>query len=220
MGALSSLLLLTGLLFIVYNLILNLTNLTRIVNYCFDTNSLDQYWSLFYKACFHKKAIYSSIIISVISAFLFIVISPLIFIKGIFAQKEMEERRSSGAHFKYADTDLIEKKFGFSNINELGIDKFESTATGNVKLDFVLAMGYIEEHCKNKNLKITQSVFETYDLNNKMRVLIPVTIGIGEKSYPMYLIYNQEHKDSYQKINPILKENHFENALYLSVVPM
>lgn len=220
MDGLSFLFLLIGLLFIVYNLVLNLTNLTRIINYCFDTNSLDHYWSLFQEACLHRRAIYSSIIISIVGALIFIVISPIIFVKRIFAQKQMAERHSSGAYFKYADDNLTEKKFSFSNLNELGIDKFESIATGNVKMDFALAMGYIEEHCRNKNLKVTQSVFETYDLNNKMRVLIPVSIEAGEKVYPLYLIYNQEHKESYQKINPILKDNHFENALFLSIIPM
>lgn len=220
MNGLSFFLFLIGLLFIVYNLIINLTNLTRIVNYCFDTNSLDHYWSLFHEACLHRRAIYSSIIISIAGAFLFIIISPIILVKGIFARKQMEERYRSGAYFKYTNDDLTEKKFGFSNLNELGIDKFEPIATGNVNADFALAMAYLEDHCRNKNLKITQSVFETYDLNNKMRVLIPVSIESGERVYPLYLIYNQEHKDSYQKINPILKDNHFENALFLSIIPM
>jgi hypothetical protein len=213
-------LLLIGLLFIVYNLVLNLTNLSKIINYCFDSNSIEHYWSLFYEACFHRKAIYSSIIIAVIGFFIFIIIAPIILIKGIFEQKKMEERYLSGAYFKYADSNLIEKKFSFSNLHELGIDRFESTATGNVRVDLALTMGYIEEHCRNKKMRINQNVFETYDLKNKMRVLIPVTIETGEKTYPVYLIYNQEHKDAYQKINPALKENHFENALYLSVIPM
>lgn len=46
----------------------------------------------------------------------------------------MEERYLSGAYFKYADSNLIEKKFSFSNLHELGIDRFESTATGNVRV--------------------------------------------------------------------------------------
>ena len=132
----------------------------------------------------------------------------------------MEERHNSGAYMKYTNSSLTEKKFSFCNLNELGIDKFEPKATGDVKLDFALILANIEEYCNNKNLEVTQNIFETYDLKNKIRVQIPVTLEAGERTYPMYLIYNQEHKDSYQKINPILKDNHFENALYLSIIPM
>ncbi|WP_316803258.1 hypothetical protein [Pedobacter nototheniae] len=209
-----------GLIFILYNLILNLTNLTRIVNYCLDTGSLDHYWSLFYEACFHRRAIYSSIIISLIGLLIFIVIAPIVIIKGIFTEKQMEKRHNSGAYFKYTDSNLTDQKFSYSNLHELGIDKFESTATGKINIDFALVMGYIEEHCRNKKIKINQSVFQTYDLSNKMRVLIPISIEKAERVYPLYLIYNDEHRESYQKINPTLKENHFENALYLSLIPM
>lgn len=212
--------LLVGLLFIEYNSILNLSNLTKIINYCFDTNSLDQYWLLVGEACLHRRAIYSTIIISSIAAFMYILLLPIILIRGIFFKKKMEARYHSGAYFRYADGYLTDKKFDFSNLHELGIDKFEQETTGNVKIDFAMVMAQIEEHCGTKDLNITQNVFEIYDLRNKMRVLIPVTIEVGERTFPLYLIYTQEHRDAYQKINPVLKDNHFENALYLSLIPI
>lgn len=220
MQGLSFLLLLIGLLFIVYNSILNLTNLTKIINYCFESNSLDKYWNLVEEACLHRRAIYSTIIISAIAAFVYLVLLPIILIRGIFFKKKMEARYHSGAYFRYADRYLTNKKFDFSNLHELGIDTFEHDTTGNVKIDFAMVMGQIEEFCDNKNLNITKNFFEVYDLSNKMRVLIPVTIEIGERTFPLYLIYTQEHRDAYQRINPVLKDNHFENALYLSLIPI
>lgn len=92
MQGLSFLLLLIGLLFIVYNSILNLTNLTKIINYCFESNSLDKYWNLVEEACLHRRAIYSTIIISAIAAFVYLVLLPIILIRGIFFKKKMEAR--------------------------------------------------------------------------------------------------------------------------------
>jgi len=195
-------------------------NFTKIVSYCWDNNSLSAYWSLVFKACFHIKAIYSSIIMAVISIAVFIVIAPIILIRRPFLESKMAQRQNSGEVFNYTDASLNEQKFTYSNLNELGLEKFEPTATGNVRMDFALTAGYIDEHFRKEKIYITQNVFETYDLSNKMQALIPISIETNEKVYPLYLIYNQEHKDSYHKINPILKANNFENALYLSLIPM
>lgn len=216
----STLLFCIAIIIIGYNLIINISNLSKVVSFCFESNSTTHYWSLFKEGCLSRRAIYSSLIAMVIGVLVFIVILPIIAIRGLFEKNQMEENYLSGAHFRYTDTNLSETKFCFSNLEELGVDKFEPKATGRVNLDLMLAMGYIEKAFINKGLKAEINPFEVYDLKNNIRVLIPATVEAEEKSYPLYLIYNEEHKAAYQKINPVLKENHFQNALYLSVIPV
>jgi len=213
-------LLLVGLVFIIYNLANNMSNFTRIVSYCWETGSVNDYWDLVFKACFHIRAIYSSIIMAVIAFSVFVVITPIILVRGIFVESRMAKRHSSGEVFKYADLNLHDQKFIYSNISELGLGKIEPTATGNVRIDLELAVGYIDDHFRKEKTYINQNVFESYDLSNGMQVQIPISIETADKVYPLYLIYNQNHKESYNKINPILKANNFQNALYLSIVPM
>ncbi|GAA4202293.1 hypothetical protein GCM10022289_16840 [Pedobacter jeongneungensis] len=203
---------------ILYNLIINLTNLSNIVEYCFETGSLDDYWDLFYKACISRRAIYSSIIAAVIGFLTFIIIAPFVIIKGIVLGKKVAYDISSGAIFKYENYNLLNTKFAYTNIAQLGIDRFESTATGNLAVDLPLIMAYIEQACDTNGIKIKQQLMQYYDLVNEMQVQVPLIIETGEKVFPVYLIYTEQHKESFQKIGPLLKENHFENAIYFSIL--
>jgi hypothetical protein len=206
--------------FILYNLVINLTNLSKIVDYCFDTGSLDDYWSLFYKACTSRRAIYSSIIAVVIGFLTFIAIAPFVIMKGIIAGKKVAKDISTGAYFKYETENYLNTKFAYTNIEQLGIERFESTTTGNLAVDLPLIMAYIEQACDTNSIKIKQELMQYYDLVGEMQVQVPLIIEIGEKVFPVYLIYTQQHRESFKKIEPLLKENHFENALYFSIINM
>jgi len=216
----AALLFFVGLIFILYNLILNLSNLTRIINYCFDAGSLTHYWSLFYEGCFHRRAIYSSVIIAIIGFLVFIVIAPFVLIKGIFQEKKEQEMQVAGSVFRYENRSLTDTQFLYSNIEDLGIEKFECTATGNPAIDFALIMGFIDQGCEKQSIKIIQSPLQTYDLKNNVRVIIPLTLELGEKVFPVYLLYNEMQKNAYLKIKPVLTANHFEPALYFSILPL
>ena len=202
------------------NLVLNLTNLTRIVNYCFETGSLDQYWILFYKGCIHARAIYSSIFMIIIGVLIFIVIAPFILISGATRRKEIQDKIKDGLYFDYQDLDLQDKTFTFTNIQELGIEKFRIEAKGNIRIDCINTMIEIADQCEKIGLKIEQEVLQHYDLDNKKKVTVPMVVNVGEKVFPVYFIYNEFQKQAYHKINPALKANHFENAIYFSVINM
>jgi hypothetical protein len=220
MQAFAAIFLLIGIFLILYNLVINLTNLSKIVGFCFDTGSLDEYWNLFYEACVSRRAIYSTIAIGIIGFLVFIAIAPFVIIKGVVSDKKITANINSGAYFKYENYNLVNKNFSYTNIDQLGIESFDMTVTGHLNIDLPFLMTYIQERCDAKKLKIEQNLMQYYDLENKMHIQVPLIIETGEKVYPLYLIYNQQHKDAFQKISPLLKENHFENALYFSILPV
>ncbi len=49
-------------LILIANLIINSGNLFKIITYCYHTNSILKYWSLFFKTSYSARAIFSSII--------------------------------------------------------------------------------------------------------------------------------------------------------------
>ena len=79
-----------GILILIINLFINSGNLFKIVSYCFQTNSISQYWTLFFKSSVSGRAVISSILGFILALLIFIAITPFFLIrKSIKGKKKL-----------------------------------------------------------------------------------------------------------------------------------
>lgn len=67
-----------GGIIILINIVIQFSNLIGIIKYTFATNSLENYWTYFFKGNFSGRALISSLIALVIAFFMFILIAPIV----------------------------------------------------------------------------------------------------------------------------------------------
>src|SRR5689334_18028327 len=107
-------------LIIVYNLFVNIANISIIVKYCIANNSVVEFWSLYFKHCFSLRAIYSSVFGFVISILLFFILIPIVLIRKFIFKKEINSMISNGLVFEYKNTELPQGSWFYSNVSDFG----------------------------------------------------------------------------------------------------
>ena len=86
------------------NFFINSANLFKIVRHSFQTNSIDNYWDLFFKNCLSGRAIISSILGFIIAFFVFCIIAPIVLIrKSIYCKKLTLKEDNYPVYFIYDD---------------------------------------------------------------------------------------------------------------------
>jgi len=204
-------------LIVLYNLIINLTNITIIIKYCLGTNTLGEYWNLYFKNCFSFRAIYSSIFGLVLAIFLFIILIPIILIRRILFAKKIQEYQESGSVFKYSNSQLPAGSTFYSNCNDYGFAINKVEATGEVAQDMEKIILSISNFGKENNMEINYDVMkEIYILSTNETVYAPLNLFKDEKNYPVYLLYDDKQIENYKKVKSLLAETGYKDTIYFS----
>jgi hypothetical protein len=222
MDGLRIILLIVAALVIIVNLFINFANIFKIVSYCFQTNSLNQYWSLFFKSCLSGRAIISSIFAIVLGVLVFIIITPFVLIRRATLGKKTAALIEEGILFEYPDLDLQNRNLSFkSNLESLtGISlNKDLKAVGNVRIDATLVVSEIQTKLNAENKAFAFKAMHNITLNNGKDAIIPLFLTIEDKSYPAYFIYNEKHKSQFQKINNRLYNRGYK-CIYFSALGM
>lgn len=205
-------------LIILYNLIVNLTNITIIVKYCLGTNTLDKYWELFFKNCFSFRAIYSSIFGVILAILIFIVLLPIIPIRKVLYAKKMEEYVESGLVFRYNDIDLPVNSTFYSNCNDYGFAINKVEATGKIAQDIENALKSLIDFAEQNNIEIKYDVMkEIFILSRNESAFAPLSLFKDEVNYPVYFLYDDKQVEKYKSVKLALSETGFKNTIYFSV---
>ncbi len=205
-------------LIVLYNLIINLTNITIIIKYCLGTNTLGEYWSLYFKNCFSLRAIYSSIFGLILAIFLFIILIPIILIRRILFAKKMQEYQESGSVFKYSNSQLPAGSTFYSNCNDYGFAINKVEATGEVAQDMEKIILAISAFGKENNIEINYDVMkEIYILSTNETIYAPLNLFKEEKNYPVYLLYDEKQIENYKKIKLMLADTGYKDTIYFSI---
>lgn len=209
-------------LIIIVNLFINFSNIFRIVSYCFKSNTLNQYWSLFFKNCVSGRALISSVFAIIIAVIIFIIITPFVLFRRATIGKKTAALIEEGILFEYQDLNLSDKNVHFnSNLESLtGISLTNDlAATGNVKIDATLVISEIQTKVQAEDKTFSFKAMHNITLNDGKDAIVPVFITIDQKSHPVYFVYNETHKNQFNKINSKLYSRGFK-SIYFSILPM
>lgn len=214
MGAI---LLVIAVIIILFNLIVNLSNITIIIRYCLGTNTLDEYWNLYFKNCFSLRAIYSSIFGLILAIFLFVILIPIILIRRILFAKKMEEYQESGLVFKYNNSQLPAGSTFYSNCNDYGFSINKVEATGEVAQDMEKIILALTTYGEENNIEVKYDIMkEIYILSTNETVYAPLNLFRDEKNYPVYLLYDDKQIEKYKKVKLSLAETAYNDTIYFS----
>ncbi|MCT4629727.1 hypothetical protein [Winogradskyella sp.] len=222
MDGIRIILIIVAALIIIVNLFINFSNIFKIVSYCFKTNSLSQYWNLFFKSCISGRAIISSVFAIVLAIIIFVIITPIVLIRRATIGKKTAALIEEGILFEYQDMNLSEKNITFnSNLQSLlGISLTDDAkATGNIKIDATLVVTEIQSKIEAENKSFSFKAMHNITLNDGKDAIIPLFITIDKTSYPTYFIYNEKHKAQFQKIEKRLYSRGYK-SIYFSVINM
>ena len=220
MDGLRVLLLVAGVIILLINFFINSGNIIKIVKYCFQTNSIANYWDLIFKSCFSGRAIISSIIGLVLGVIIFIIITPIILIRRVLGAKKTNALLDEGLIFQYPDLNLENDKLVFkTNINnELGIQVPNVNASGKLRVDAIIAISEITKECEAKGLKLEYKVMHKLPLENKTEALIPLFLTINNQEIPTYFMYTPTHVQQYNKIRNKLYAAGYKKTIYFSTI--
>ena len=207
-------------LIIIYNLYVNLTNITIIIKYCIANNSVSEFWSLYFKHCFSFRAIYSSVFGLVISILLFFILIPIVLIRKYIFKKEITAMMSNGLVFEYKNTELPQGTWFYSNVTDFGFDMNKINATGNVAEDMENVLNCFLDFAKTTGKEINFDFMkEMYLAENDKTAIAPLLIR--DDSYnnlnPVYLLYNDDQINQYKKVKGLLAETRYKDSIYFSV---
>ncbi|WP_430412227.1 hypothetical protein [Kordia sp.] len=208
-----------GGIIILYNIVIQFSNLSKIIQYSFATNSLGNYWKYYFKNNFSLRALISSIIGLAIAIVIFFIIAPFILYRKYVLKNDVDSQLQSGLMFTYEESYPHIDKEGFfeTNITFLGIKDVDVPIAGNIRVDLVMIMAKISEYCEANNKKVDFKVMEKVKLSNKATATVPVMISLNDRKYPMYLIYTDEHKEKYQEIKKLLFQSGHRDCIFFSV---
>lgn len=218
-----ALFLILGVGIILYNLFVNLSNISIIIEYCYSTNTLDKYWSLFFKNCISGRAIYSSIIAIILAFVIFLFLLPIVVIRGVLFKQEFKRQLESGYVFDYSnvlmdfpnDTKLLTNISDYENFEAR---EYESSASLN--FDAKKVVDSVKEQCSNKKLHFRFKVQQEMYLPSGKTATAPILFYIEDEVYPVYFIYNELQAIQYNNISKLLSDSRFKNTIYFSVLPM
>lgn len=203
---------------VLINFIINLGNISKLVSYCFATNTLDKYWPNFFEHMVSGRAIISSIIGFVVALIIFLLITPFILFRQAVFKKKVLETLSDGRFFEYKDIDIKESENNgfYTNLDEAGLNKNEYSITGKLRIDAITAIASISKQCEEKKINFSYDVMKEIKLNNSKKAVVPLLLKIEEQIYPTYFLYNQEHKNQFKTIRSSLYDSGFKKSLYFS----
>ena len=209
-----------AILILIINFFINSGNLFKIISYCFKTNSIDQYWTLFFKTSMSGRAVISSIIGFVLASIIFILIAPIILIRKYMYGKKTSALLEEGLLFEYQDLNLEnDKLFYNSNLTRItGLNLDNIKATGKLRIDAIILISEVDKICKAQNKEFTYAVMEKVSLNDKKEAMVPVMLTIDGKKLPTYFIFNETHKNQFTKIKNTLYNQGYKNCIYLSTL--
>ena len=209
-----------AILILIINFFINSGNLFKIISYCFKTNSIDQYWTLFFKTSMSGRAVISSIIGFVLASIIFILIAPIILIRKYMYGKKTSALLEEGLLFEYQDLNLEnDNLFYNSNLTRItGLNLDNIKATGKLRIDAIILISEVDKICKAQNKEFTYTVMEKVSLNDKKEAMVPVMLTIDGKKLPTYFIFNETHKNQFTKIKNTLYNQGYKNCIYLSTL--
>lgn len=219
MDGLGIILLIVGGMIILYNIIIQFANLSKIIQYSFATNSLSSYWEYYFKSNFSLRAIISSLIGLVIAIVLFFIIAPFIIYRKFVLKNDPKSQLKSGLMMEYqetysnVDSDALFK----TNVDFLGIKDIHVNTTGMLKLDLMTIVASITEYCDKNNKKVDFAFMEQVKLSTKEVATVPVMMTLNDRKYPLYLIYTNKHQENYDKLKKLLFQSGYRDSIYFSV---
>lgn len=222
MDGIRIILIIVAALIIIVNLFINFSNIFKIVSYCFQTNTLSQYWSLFFKSCVSLRAIISSVFAIILGLVIFIIITPFILIRRVTIGKKTAALIEEGILFEYPDIDLQNENLIFnSNLQSItGISLNQDLkAVGNIKMDARSVISDIQTKLVANNTAFSFKAMHDITLSDGKDAIVPLFITIDKKSYPVYFIYNEKHKSQFQKITNRLYNRGYK-CIYFSIIDM
>lgn len=214
-------LLIIGVCLILYNFIINITNLSIIVRYCLQTNSLDEFWPTYGKLCVSGKAIYSTIISVIFAVPLFLLITPIVLYREKKYGKQLTQAFEGGFVFEYQDNMGIEAKGVelYTNAGIAGLDEIKITATGMVRVDFAMILTDMKAECEKKNFSVRYDVMQHITLGGQ-QAAVPLLFNINGTDYPLYVIYNELQKKQFMSVRETFSRTGINDVIYFSVLPM
>jgi hypothetical protein len=209
-----------AIIIVIINFFINSGNLLKIITYCFKTNSINQYWTLFFKSSVSGRAIISSIIGFVLASIIFILITPIILIRKYIFGKKTSILLEEGLLFQYQDLNLEhENLFYNSNLTQItGLNIDNVKATGKLRIDAIILISELDKICKAQNKAFAYTVMEKVNVNDNKEATVPVMLTIDGKKYPTYFIFNETHKNQFNKIKNTLFKHRYKNCIYLSTL--
>ena len=209
-----------GVLILIINFFINSRNLIKIVSYCYQTNTLSEYWKLFFKSSVSGRAIISSIIGFVLALVIFILIFPIIIIRKNIYGKKISELTENGLLFQYQDLELEKDDIVYiSNINQVSNIKLKDIkVTGKIRIDALIIIGELDAMCKSEKKAFEFSAMEKILLNDNREAIVPILLSIDGKKYPTYFIFNEIHKKQFGKIKNKLYNQGYKNCIYFSTI--
>lgn len=222
MDELRIILLIIGGLIILFNFFINSANIIKIVGYCFQTNTIGKFWELFFKSSASFRAPISTIISLLIAIPIFIIITPIILIKGSIEGKKTTELLNEGLLFEYHEStsNTIALPL-FTNITSvISLDVSAMSLYKNIKTDALLIISEIEKQCKFENKSFNFKIMHSLLLHDKKEAKIPLFLTIDGINYPAYFIYDEIQKIQFEKIKTKLYNIGFKDCFYFSVLKM
>lgn len=220
MSGFGIILLIVGGMIILYNIIIQFANLTKIIQYTFATNSLGNYWEYYFKGNFSARALISSLIGLAIAIVIFFAIMPFVLYRKYVLKNDVDSQLKSGLMFNYEESYPHINKEGFfqTNISFLNIKDVEDIPiAGNIRVDLIIIMAKISEYCEANNKKVDYKVMQKVKLSNKALATVPVMMTVNDREYPLYLVYTDEHKKKYQEMKKLLFQSGYKDCIYFSV---
>jgi hypothetical protein len=208
-----------GILIIVVNFFIHLSNLSKVISYCFKTNRIEDYWELVFKG-YSARAIISSIIGFILALAIYFIIAPIVLIKRIGADKTYKSQLESGYIVEYEDLDLEGKDLHFnSNLQrETGIEIENVDATGKIRIDAIMVIMKLKEHCDVLNKSFIQKAMADVEVTEGQMAKVPLLLTIDGESYPTYFIYADRQREQYEKVRPLLLDAGFKTVLYFTTL--
>ena len=219
MDGLRVVLLVIAILILIVNFIINLTLLTGIIRHCFRTNSLAEYWTLFFKNGLSGRAIISSIIATIMAFALFLVILPFVLLKRFRQGKREAINEEFLLQYSFKDITKENKTF-HTNITDVGLAPINCNATGNIRVDATMVMAEILAQFENEENKPEYKVGQEISVDSEKNARIPIMLKIGKKEYPIYFLYDSENEEAFEKIQNKLYYLGFKKCIYFSVNPV
>ncbi|MEP0212778.1 MAG: hypothetical protein ABJD66_06170 [Cellulophaga sp.] len=220
MDGLRVLLLVAGVIILLINFFINSGNIIKIVKYCFQTNSIANYWDLIFKSCFSGRAIISSLIGLILAIIIFIIITPIILIRSAIGTKKVNNLLDEGLFFQYQEAYQVQENLTFkTNINhELNINMPAVNVSGKLRVDAIIAISEITKEYETKGIKCEYKVMHKLPLENKTEALIPLFLTVDSQEIPTYFIYTPTHVQQYKKIRNKLYTAGYKKTIYFSTI--
>jgi hypothetical protein len=218
MSGIGMIALIIGGIIILVNIVIQFSNLTKIIQYTFATNSLSKYWTYFFEGNVSARALISSIIGIVIALAIFLIIAPFILYRKYVLKNDVDSQLKAGLRFDYSESYPHINKEGYfkTNIDFLNIKDINIDITGNIRVDLVMMMTKISEFCESNSKKVNFEVMKKVKLSNKTTAAVPVMMTLNDREYPIYIIYTDDHVEKYKNIKKLLFQSGYRDCIYFS----